>query len=133
MITPILRVRDVDLSLRFYTQVLGFEGEGGLPGLDGRAVLAEARLDEARVMLVARDDRRVGGAELYIQLPTRIDLERFYERLKARTVCVIDDLHDELWGDRAFTIIDPDAHRLTFAQAVRYPALIPETIYAHSA
>lgn len=132
MITPILRVRDVELSLRFYTQVLGFEGEGGLPGLDGRTVFAEATLDEARVMLVARSERGIGAAELYVELPARFDLERFYNSLKARAVCVIDDLHEELWGDRAFTIIDPDANRLTFAQAVRYPALIPER-FAHSA
>ncbi len=29
MITPVLRVHDIDLSLTFYRQILGFSGDGG--------------------------------------------------------------------------------------------------------
>ena len=132
MITPVLRVHDIDLSLSFYTRVLGFEGEGGLPGLDGRTVCAEAYLGEARV-LFSRRERYPSGAELYITLPERIELDRFYASLKARAVCIIDDMHHELWGDRAFTILDLDGNRLTFAQAVRYPAHVPEASLARGA
>ena len=132
MITPVLRVHDIDLSLSFYTRVLGFTGEGGLPGLDGRTVFAEAYFGDARI-LFNRRARTPSGAELYINLPERIDLDRFYASLKARAVCIIDDLHDELWGDRAFTILDLDGNRLTFAQAVRYPVPAPQASLARGA
>ena len=134
MITPILRVQDVDRSLAFYTRALGFEGHGGLPGADGETALAEAMIGDARIIISRRCDRLMSAAELYITLPESIDLEKFYHTLKKRAVCIIDDLHDELWGDRAFTVVDLDANRLIFAQVKRYAALIPEPkVLAHSA
>ena len=126
MITPVLRVRDIDLSMAFYTRVLGFEAEGGLPGLDGRTVYAEAYLGDSRIMF----SRRCGGAplingvELYVTLPTHLDIEQFYSHLKNREVAIVEDMRQELWGDCAFTIIDLDGNRLTFAQAVQYPVCI---------
>ncbi len=132
MITPILRVHDVDLSLAFYTCVLGFRGEGGLPGLDGRTVYAEAYLGEAKIVF-SRRDRYPAGAELYIALPNETDIDRFYASLRSRSVCIIDDMHEELGGDRAFTILDLDGNRLTFAQALRYPVHSPLAGFAHTA
>ena len=126
MITPILRVQDVDRSLAFYTRALGFEGQGGLPGEDGQTVLAEATLGDARILISRRCERLMSACELYITLPDEVDLERFYQTLKRRAVCIVDELHDELWGDRAFTVVDLDANRLIFAQVKRYAALIPE-------
>jgi catechol 2,3-dioxygenase-like lactoylglutathione lyase family enzyme len=118
MITPVLRVRDVDVSLRFYTQVLGFRGDGGLPGVDGKSVYAEAYLGDARLMLARRGGATVCRAELYINLQAGID--ELYHHLRAREVPLCDDLHEELWGDRAFTVTDLDGNRLTFAQAMSY-------------
>ncbi len=133
MITPVLRVHDVDRSLAFYTRALGFEGQGGLPGEDGRTVLAEATLGDARIIISRRCDRLVGACELYITLPDQMDLERFYHTLKQRAVCILEDLHDEVWGDRAFTVIDLDANKLIFAQMKRYSALAERDTLAHSA
>jgi uncharacterized glyoxalase superfamily protein PhnB len=126
MITPILRVLDIDLSLAFYTRVLGFRGDGGLPGLDGKTVYAEAYLGDARIMfsrpIVSRDrDPIVGRVELYLLLPASRDLDEFYAHLTAHEVCFVEHVHAELWGDRAFTIVDLDGNRLTFAQPLRYP------------
>ena len=126
MITPILRVHDIDLSLTFYTQVLGFSGDGGLPGSDGKIAYAEAYLGDAHIMFSRRCDRAplTCGVELYLTLPETVEIEAFYCGLKAREVYFIADMHQELWGDRAFTIIDLDGNRLTFAQAIRYPTCI---------
>jgi len=126
MITPILRVHDIDLSLNIYTQVLGFSGEGGLPGIDGRTAYAEAFLGDAHIMFSRRCDRAplTCGVELYLTLPDTVDIEAFYTCLKAREVYIVAEMHQELWGDRAFTIIDLDGNRLTFAHAIRYPAYV---------
>ncbi len=128
MITPILRVRDVDLSLSFYTRVLGFEGEGGLPGTDGRTVFAEAYFGDARVMFSRLCDYRqplTRGAELYLTLPDHRAIEPFYAELVAREVYRVAGLHEEIWGDRAFTVTDLDGNRLTFAQTMHYPICEP--------
>src|SRR3954469_2555242 len=119
MITPILRVHDIDLSLTFYTQVLGFSGDGGLPGSDGKIAYAEAYLGDAHIMFSRRCDRAplTCGVELYLTLPDTVEIESFYALLKAREVYFIADMHRELWGDCAFTVIDLDGNRLTFAQA----------------
>lgn len=138
MITPVLRVLDIDLSLAFYTKTLGFRGEGGLPGLDGKTVYAEAYLGDARIMFArpARSrsgDARVGGVELYLLLPESRDLDAFYAQLIAREVCIVEAMHAELWGDRAFTILDLDGNRLTFAQPMRYPVALPASTLEHVA
>ncbi len=121
MISPILHVRDVDLSLAFYTQILGFAGHGGLPGIDGETVYAEAYLGAARLMLVRCDPHRdqASRADLYLTLPESADIDRFYADLLAREVAILDPLHEELWGDCAFSITDLDGSRLTFAQPIR--------------
>lgn len=124
MITPVLRVRDVDLSLSFYTCVLGFESGGGLPGQDGRTVYAEAFLGDARLMF-NRCGQAVGSSELYLTLPDECDLDRFYEQLQDREVYIAEAMRAEIWGDRAFTICDLDGNRLNFAQAQRYPLPMP--------
>lgn len=135
MITPILRVFDIDLSLAFYTSVLGFRGEGGLPGLDGKTVYAEAYLGDGRIMFSQRRDcvPLTCGAELYLTLPDSRDLDDFYAYLVAREVCIVERIHAELVGDRAFTIIDLDGNHLTFAQPLRYPIPLPQPSLEHIA
>lgn len=131
MFTPVLRVRDVEQSLAFYTRILGFEGEGGLPGLDGKTVYAEAYMGDAKIMLTRRiNDSSVFsaptcGVELYLTLPQTLDIHQFYSSLKLREVHIVEDLHEELWGDRAFTITDPDGYRLIIAQPIQYAASVP--------
>lgn len=128
MITPILRVCDIDLSVAFYTRVLGFHGAGGLPGADGKTAYAEVYLGEARVIFSRRPPLQPppGGVELYVELPAAIEIGQYYALLQARELPFVDGLHDELWGDRAFTVSDLDGHRLTFAQAARYAVALPE-------
>jgi uncharacterized glyoxalase superfamily protein PhnB len=131
MFTPVLRVRDVELSLGFYTHVLGFEGEGGLPGMDGKPVYAEATLGDAKIMLARRASgsgifaANSFGIDLYLTLPDRVDIEQYYAQLKAREITIVEDMHEELWGDHAFTITDPDGYRLIIAQPIRYAARLP--------
>lgn len=130
MFTPVLRVRDVELSLAFYTQVLGFQGNEGLPGIDGKTVFAEAALGDSRIMLTRHRATRLFssqscGIELYLTLPDTYDIQQYHAQLKAQDVRIIEDMHDELWGDRAFTIADPDGYHLIIAQPIRYAAVLP--------
>lgn len=131
MFTPVLNVCDVEMSLAFYTRVLGFEGSGGLPGMDGGIVYAEATMGDARLMLTRRSAAlnrfsvATCGIELYLTLPDRLDIQQYHNQLRAKAVNIIVNLHDELWGDRAFTITDPDGYHLIIAQPVRYAVSAP--------
>lgn len=131
MLTPILHVRDVDLSLAFYTRVLGFQGEGGLPGIDGKAIYAEVYLGDMKIMLRRRNPANspfvsnVCGVDLYLSLPETFDIGHYHSALKAREVNIIDDLHDEIWGDHAFSISDLDSYRLIFSQPAQYTISLP--------
>ncbi len=135
MITPVLRVHDVDLSVAFYTRLLGFQGSGGLPGADGKTAYAEVYLGDARIIITRRCERAplTCGVELYVELPEAVEIGRFYDLLRARELYFVDGLHDEGFGDRAFTITDLDGSRLTFAQAAHYPVCIPELAQVHIA
>lgn len=120
---PILRVMDIELSLAFYTRVLGFEG-GGLPSDDGCLAYAEASLGESRLAFIRSEGcnrfaANPCGIDLYITLPETMRLEGLHRRLAERGQ-VVSDLRDGLWGDRAFSLVDLDGNRLVFAQAVRY-------------
>jgi hypothetical protein len=66
-------------------------------------------------------------------LPASRDLDQFYASLRAREVYICEPMHEELWGDRAFAIIDLDGNRLIFAQPMRYPARLPEPTLEHIA
>lgn len=131
MFTPILHVRDVDMSLAFYTRVLGFQGEGGLPGIDGNTIYAEAHLDDVRIMFLNRSPAKtaftanVCGVDLYLTLPGTFDIHQYHAMLKAREVNIVEDLHDELWGDHAFTITDIDGYRLIISQPAQYAVSLP--------
>ena len=131
MFAPVLHVRDVDLSLAFYTRVLGFEGMDGLPGADGKTTYAEAYLGEVKIMFLRRSpencvfSNHTSGIDLYLTLPETFDIHRYRDSLRAREVNIVEDLHDELWGDCAFTIADLDGYHLIISQPTRYSVSVP--------
>jgi lactoylglutathione lyase len=125
MIKPILRVFDVETSLAFYTRLLGFNGEAGLPGEDDKPIYAEAYLGEAQIIFSQRANGRrfgEGGIELYVEMPEDLDFDHLYSRLWENGVFVVEDMREEVWGDRVFTILDPDCNRVVVAQRIRRAA-----------
>ena len=125
MISPVLNVRDVESSVAFYTRMLGFCGDGGLPGVDGATVFAEVMLDDMQVMFVRGDSAGAAGVELYIRLPERMDIRALYKRAKGQGVKIAREISPEFWGERVFSVFDPDGYKLTFAQKVRHARRAP--------
>ncbi len=117
-IEPLLYVTDLRSSITFYQQVLGF-ALGELYPNEERATYAPIVIDGHKLMLVQGGDRVPAfhkhgmcgsGIQLFIQVP-RVD--EAYDRLKDK-VKVLDEIEDKMWGDREFTIADPDGYLLTF-------------------
>ncbi len=120
---PVLHVTDVDASLRFYVDRLGFTSpwryeEGG------RAHVAVAQVERQGCALVLADTwpEKIGKGLVFISV--NVDargqiaaLDALRAELEARGVSV----KEGSWGYRLLVIDDPDGNQLFF----NYPAEIP--------
>jgi catechol 2,3-dioxygenase-like lactoylglutathione lyase family enzyme len=124
-VIPAIRVRDLAAALEFYVDRLGFILERG----DASAENCAISRGDARVMLEVAGDLysdgynqeirgRLGGrsaAALYIEAP---DLDPLYAAVEAGGVELVDPIADRPWGQREFTVADPDGTWLTFWRAL---------------
>jgi uncharacterized glyoxalase superfamily protein PhnB len=115
---PLLYVADLKASIKFYHQVLGFN-LGELYANEEQATYAPVFIDGDKLMLVQGGHRVPGfhkhgmcgsGIQLFVQVPK---VDEAYERLAGK-VKVMDEIEDKTWGDREFTIADPDGYLITF-------------------
>jgi len=58
------------------------------------------------------------GVEFYIGLNGTKNLDEFFTEIKAKGITVISEPKTEFWGDRIFTVRDPDGYALTFSEHV---------------
>ena len=122
MILPILSVKDVDVSVAFYTGKLGFTHSFSVPGPDGRNSFAFVTLGETITVglsLEAALEHRGQGVDLMVYPPDGIDLDQFYAVAHSKGVALAEEIGDRYWGDRTFTLHDPDGYRITFARTVK--------------
>lgn len=137
-VNPLLSIRDVEASLKFYTELLGFSFEGTmLPGDDGKPVFAGVKHGETTVWLDHTEyadlppNTPVGvGVELYISLDKAADIDALYEKLKVAGVKIVEELQEQFWGDKRFVIQDLDGYRLSLSKPVR--EVSQEEMAAHS-
>jgi uncharacterized glyoxalase superfamily protein PhnB len=130
-IAPSIRVKDMQKSLDFYTKTLGFQTIDKLTRRDGRIAHASVGLDSTLLMLspveyvrtpqtkeeLAKNKLGV-GVEFYIAITGSKKLDQFFTEVKAKGVAVINEPKTEYWGDRIFTVKDPDGYALTFSEHV---------------
>lgn len=128
-IEPMLCVTDMRRSIEWYTSV-GFTLQGTNEH-DGILDWAALKLGNILLMLTPAP---IGGAKRDVSFWIRTsDVEPVYRALKDRQmersraaladapsaipeIKFLQDLHDAFYGNREFTIADPDGYALTFAQ-----------------
>ena len=119
-ISPSLTVDDLDASLAFYRDVLGFtvdqlwEHEGKVLGADlvaGTAHLLIGQDDFAK----GRDRGKGVGFRLYFTTTQSVD--DVAGAVKARGGTLETEPEDMPWGGRAFSMIDPDGFNVTISSA----------------
>jgi uncharacterized glyoxalase superfamily protein PhnB len=119
-IEPILFVSSIEQSVDFYQEKLGFDLGFAMTGDGGKMLHASVVNGAVKLMLGYAEpsaERRLGGgAELYIYAG---DVDEYYERVRSAGTVLTSEIEDQFWGDRTFTVTDPDGYVLTFAQTVR--------------
>jgi len=126
MLAGVMAVHDVDASVAFYIEKLGFTSDGKLAGPDGKAIFGNARMGEhAHFMFNGYHDpilntgKRGLGVEFHITLPDEINLDALYARFQQNAVTIAAPMKEEYWGERRFTITDPDGYFISFVKQVK--------------
>jgi PhnB protein len=126
MLSVSLIVEDMEKSIAFYTQTLGFENTFQMPDPDGNLMHADLTLKNAHIMLGPSMwlpeeliPYRGAGVNLYITVEEDDDIDQYYAMVKGKGVNIVEDITDQFWGDRSFSIKDPDGYKLTFGKTVR--------------
>lgn len=116
MLSPNLTVDDIEESLRWYTEVVGFtvgerwEHEGELHG--AHLVAGSANL------MIGQDDWKKGrdrakGEGLRLFFMTSQDLDELAARIKERGGTLESEPQEMPWGGRAFSLVDPTGFKIT--------------------
>lgn len=113
--TPILRVKDVHVSMRFYCDVLGFS-EDWIHRFDDDF---PAYASVSRGPLIAHLSEHGAGdieeASLFIAVP---DVDAVYEEFSRNGLKCDPPVSEPELGLRHFEFEDPDGHRLNFGTGI---------------
>ena len=114
---PIFTVTDLERSIRFYTDVLGFvvsdryhASDGALQGVMLKAGVCELGLSQDD-WAKGRDRQR--GAAVRVWCTTAQDVDALAQRIKARNYPLTQEPRDESFGGRSLTLDDPDGFHLS--------------------
>jgi lactoylglutathione lyase len=117
-VAPSLTVGDIERSLAWYRDVLGFtvgetyEREGRLAGVElvaGRVSFWLSQDDWKK----GRDRVKGEGFRLYAE--TIQDVDRLAAQIRVRGGKLLEEPTDQPWGGRAFGVADPDGFKITIA------------------
>jgi PhnB protein len=124
-IYPLLHVADVDQTMTYYRDVLGFTLGHTVRDESGRPFHGDVAWNGAVLMFEPVDHlsdqaRSVlgGGVVLYF-LDNETDIDVYYETIRRNGATIVNEIQDQFWGDRTFSITDPDGYTLSFAKTVR--------------
>lgn len=131
-------VRDIEVSKKFYTEVLELAIEfdfGKNVILEGGITLWEinpTHIIPERLGINSIGDRIVNRFEFYFETK---DIETVCERVKESGADFLHLLHDEPWGQRTGRFFDPDRHLIeigesmaTFVKRLHSDNMTPEQV-----
>lgn len=119
---PMLIVRDLEVSSKWYQDVLGFKHIFTMPGPGGQPALVHLRWVKYADLLIARpgDGKELTepkgvGVSLNFNLFGRpnSDIDAFAKQARARGADVAGPI-DQPWNVREVTVLDPNGYKLIF-------------------
>jgi len=119
---PVLHVTDVEASLLYYVNQLGFTSPWRYDE-NGRAHVAQVDRQGCALILAATWPEKIGKALMFISLNTEPEaqvagLDALRTELEAKGVPV----KEGSWGYRLLVVDDPDGNQLFFNYPSNYPA-----------
>ncbi len=118
---PILNVKDVEASLRFYVDQLGFTSPWRYDE-DGKAHVAQVDRQGCALILARSWPEKIGKGLIFISLnvepPTHEAATAALDALRAELEAKGVAVKDGSWGYRILVVDDPDGNQLLF----NYPA-----------
>jgi PhnB protein len=125
-IMPSLAVADIEASVKFYVDVLGFDVAFTLPGEDGKLVHASVQRGDAMLMFGrldpanAHDQGQLGkGVVLYSTVTDDEDIDAYFERARSAGATVMQEPVDQFWGHRDWGIADPDGYLIWVSKEIQ--------------
>ena len=116
MLLPVLPVNDVDEAIEWYKETLGFSEDLRQPGPDGKTVAGQVSSHGSQIMFNLNPPMagNAGGGVFFWIRVDEIDIDAYYDELKSKGVTVTDEIKDQYWGDRSFTVNDLNGYILAF-------------------
>ena len=120
--SPSFTVNDLDRSLSWYRDVVGFAVEETWKD-GGKVIGASLRAGDVSFMIGQDDwkkgrDRKKGeGFRIFCTTPRSVD--DIAKRIKAKGGRLDHEPQDQPWGMRDFSVTDPDGFKITIAQNLR--------------
>ena len=127
-LSPVVIARDADASMAFYENVLGFEETSALRAPDGSVIHGMARSGDVMIQFSPAEtrgfelkpDQVLGhGVTFSMHVDDDQDIDAYYATVVANGGKITEPIVDQPWGDRSFTVVDPDGYQLMFSKLVR--------------
>ena len=104
---PILRVADMQRSLRFYRDLIGFTLMYSFPSEDDPQ-FASLQIEGGKLGLGASDEPpQTASTSLWLYVD---DVDAAVDGLREAGVRVVDEPADQPWGERVAGVADPDGY-----------------------
>jgi PhnB protein len=121
MILPIFSVKDVAQSIAFYEK-LGFTKDMAFPGPDGALSFAFVKLGTGTDTVIGlsrgSDVPATPYVDFMIYTAEGLQIEAYYQKVKDQGIPIAEEIKTQYWGDRTFTVVDPDGYRIVLSQTV---------------
>lgn len=111
---PILPCVDVEDTIAFYENRLGFTRDWvwGSPATDGGV-----RRGDVQLFFMRNADLATGARDREVMLFVE-DVDALHAEHVRRGAPMSEPLRDEPWGLREYSVVDPQGHRLRFAESL---------------
>ena len=106
---PVLFVADIDRTLDFYVNSLGFTQSWKFEE-GGKASVAQAERQGCALIFSAQWPDKVGHGLMFISLGIDAELDKVRSELESRGV----EVKDGWWGYKLLIVCDPDGNELYF-------------------
>jgi PhnB protein len=125
-IIPALAVADIARSVRFYTEVLGFESPYTMAGGDGELMHGSVKLGDNTIMFGRIDPKNPhdqaplgNGIALYTTVDDEKNIDALFAHAKNAGAPVLQEPQDQFWGHRDWAVSDPDGYIVVVSKVIK--------------